>query len=189
MADILRRQLHWQAFIPSRPATKHTMKRLFFKPVVLLVLLAGVAFTAGASIDVHEFETEADREQYQNLLRVLRCPKCQNQNLEDSDATLAMDLRREVARLINEGQTDEQVKEYMVNRYGDFVLYEPPVQSNTWLLWWSPVFMLGTGALIFAIIVINRRRFADQVVEDEAPDNDVAEDTDPVEADQQTIKE
>lgn len=165
------------------------MKRLFFKPVFLLALLAAVAFNAGASIDVHEFETEADREQYQKLLRVLRCPKCQNQNLEDSDATLAMDLRREVARLINEGQTDEQVKEYMVNRYGDFVLYEPPVQSNTWLLWWSPVFMLGAGVLIFAIIVINRRRFADQVVEDEAPVQDIAEDAGPADADQQTTKE
>ncbi len=152
------------------------MKRSFFKLSLFLLILVGIGLTASAAIDVHEFDTEAQRERYQDLLRVLRCPLCQNQNLEDSDAVVAVDLRREVARLVKEGQTDEQVKEYMVNRYGDFVLYEPPVQSNTWLLWWSPVFMLAVGLAVFAVIVVNRRKYAAQGADETLPDSETLDD-------------
>jgi cytochrome c-type biogenesis protein CcmH len=74
---------------------------------------------------------------------------CQNQTLSDSNADLAVDLRNQVKAMIEQGQSDTQIKRYMVDRYGDFVLFKPPVQANTWLLWFGPFVLLLFGALIW----------------------------------------
>nr|WP_306663233.1 cytochrome c-type biogenesis protein [Saccharophagus degradans] len=111
-----------------------------------------------AAVDVIEFENDADRKRYQELAAELRCPKCPNQNLVGTDSGIAYDLRREVARLIKEGQTNKQIKAYMVNRYGDFVLYKPPVNNKTLILWWGPGLMLLMGVIVFGVIVLQRRR-------------------------------
>ena len=148
------------------------MRRIYRKTV--MVLTTGALFVscliARANVDIQEFSNEAMRAQYQHLVRELRCPKCQNQNLSDSNSTIAIDLRREVARLVNEGNTDEQIKQYMGNRYGDFVLYMPPVQDNTLMLWWSPVIMLVLGGMIFIVIVLGRRKQAGSIVEESSDD-------------------
>lgn len=78
----------------------------------------------------------------------LRCLVCQNQNLIDSNADLADDLRREVAKMLKQGKNKEQVTEFMVNRYGDFVLYNPPVKSTTWLLWGGPFVLMFVGVFV-----------------------------------------
>jgi len=88
----------------------------------------------------------------------LRCLVCQNQTLADSDASLASDLRREVRSLAMAGKSDDEIKTYLVNRYGDFVLYRPPVKTTTWLLWGGPFALLGCGALIWLAIVRRRRK-------------------------------
>jgi cytochrome c-type biogenesis protein CcmH/NrfF len=85
---------------------------------------------------------------YKTLAEELRCLVCQNQTLADSHADLAMDLKQQVREQLKAGQTDAQIRAYMVQRYGDFVLYKPPVQSNTALLWAGPFVLLGVGALI-----------------------------------------
>ena len=85
----------------------------------------------------------------------LRCLVCQNESLAGSRADLAMDLRREVRTLIKAGKTDAEIKEYLVSRYGDFVLYRPPVKPTTWLLWFGPLLLL-IGAIWLLISIIRR---------------------------------
>ncbi len=104
------------------------------------------------------FDSAAQEARYNNLTLELRCLVCQNQNLADSDAPLAQDLRREIYDMMVAGQTDEQIKTFMVDRYGDFVLYRPPVQGNTLALWVLPVLLLVFGAVIVAFVVRNRNR-------------------------------
>lgn len=86
---------------------------------------------------------------------------CQNQNLADSDAPLAHDLRREVHKMLQAGRSDEQIKQFMVTRYGDFVLYRPPVQKNTYLLWMAPFILLLAGAWIIRTSIAKRAKLLD----------------------------
>ena len=124
------------------------------KPVKFLVLMLTIAMSTLALAQVNPipepmvFETPEQEERFNQLTLELRCTVCQNQNLADSDATLAHDLRRKVHEMLMAGKTDEEIKQYMVERYGDFVLYRPPVQKNTYLLWLAPLVLLLIGALI-----------------------------------------
>jgi cytochrome c-type biogenesis protein CcmH len=104
------------------------------------------------------FENAAQETRYNDLTLELRCLVCQNQNLADSDAPLAQDLRQEIYEMMMAGQTDEQIKAFMVDRYGDFVLYRPPVQGNTLALWVLPVVLLVFGAVVVGFTVRNRNR-------------------------------
>ncbi len=124
-----------------------------------------IAQASLASIDVYEFENEAQREQYLDLIRELRCPKCQNQDIADSNAPIAQDMRAAVHRLLNEGKQHDEIVAYMVERFGDFVSYKPKVSSETYLLWYGPWVFLALGAL--TIVVLSRRsrsRSVDQPV-------------------------
>lgn len=94
------------------------------------------------------FENQQQQDRFDQLTQELRCLVCQNQNLADSDAPLAHDLRREVHEMLMSGQSNEQIKKFLVDRYGDFVLYRPPVQQNTYLLWLAPLILLLGGALV-----------------------------------------
>jgi cytochrome c-type biogenesis protein CcmH len=102
------------------------------------------------------FETQEQEDRFNQLTQELRCLVCQNQNLADSDATLAHDLRREVHEMLLTGKSNEQVKQFMVERYGDFVLYRPPVQTNTYLLWLAPLILFLAGALILRASIKKR---------------------------------
>jgi cytochrome c-type biogenesis protein CcmH len=97
-------------------------------------------------------EDPADKARYKQLAQELRCLVCQNQTLADSDASLAVDLRRQLETMIIEGRSDEQIKSYLVDRYGEFVLYRPPVQGNTWLLWFGPFALLAIGIAIWFLV-------------------------------------
>ena len=92
-----------------------------------------------------------------NLESELRCLVCQNQTLADSDASLAGDLRREVRALAVAGKSDGEIKDYLVARYGDFILYNPPVKSSTWLLWFGPLLLLVAGGCVWLAIIRRRR--------------------------------
>lgn len=117
------------------------MKRLL--AALLLLLLSGGAAPA-AALELRSFDNPDQQARYENLLRELRCLVCQNQSLADSDAELAQDLRDEVFRIIQNGKSDTEAVEFLVSRYGDFVLYRPPVKPLTILLWTGP-------ALLFAV--------------------------------------
>lgn len=102
----------------------------------------GAAWAANP-VDVFEFETPAQEARYRALIAEFRCPKCLNTNLLGSDAPIAQDLRRTVHRLaISEGRSDDEVRDFLQTRYGDFVLYSPPVRPGTYLLWFGPGVLL-----------------------------------------------
>lgn len=104
----------------------------------LIFLFCFITANASASIEVYEFETEEEEQRFQLLVAELRCPKCQNQNLADSNAEIAKDLKARVYKLINQGKSDTEIVDYLIERYGDFVSYRPPVKPSTWLLWFGP---------------------------------------------------
>ena len=115
----------------------------------LLCLLCGAGHAA-SPIDIYEFPNAELEARYRALSSEFRCPKCLNVNLSGSDAPIAQDLRAAVYRLVvQEGRTDEQVRAFMQARYGDFVLYDPPVRPSTWLLWGGPALfvLLGLGLI------------------------------------------
>jgi|SRR5699024_2771701 len=129
------------------------MKR-FLYALGLSIALFG---SAQASVDTYEFSTQAERERYRTLVQELRCPKCQNQNISDSDAPIAMDMRNEIFNKLERGESDEEIVGYLVERYGDFVRYKPPVNKSTFILWYAPAGLLALGFAMVAVIVIRRR--------------------------------
>lgn len=124
--------------------------------ILILALLCCVK--AYAAIDPYEFDNEAQHERYQHFIDDMRCPKCQNQNLAGSDAPIANDLRHELQRLLKEGKTDREITDYMVSRYGEFILYEPPFDKRTAALWLAPIAFFVVG--IAVLINVARRRAA-----------------------------
>jgi len=126
--------------------------------IVLFLLIVSVSAFA-QKIAVQEpliFANQQQQERFNKLTEELRCLVCQNQNLADSDAPLAHDLRREVHEMVLAGRTNQQIKEFLVTRYGDFVLYRPPVQKNTYLLWLAPLGLLLIGGLVLRSSVSKR---------------------------------
>ncbi|MGP6420322.1 cytochrome c-type biogenesis protein [Pseudomonas putida] len=128
--------------------------RRFLAAVVLGLSLAGVAH---AAIDTYEFAKEGDRERFRELTKELRCPKCQNQDIADSNAPIAADLRKEIFRMLGEGKDNQQIIDFMVDRYGDFVRYKPALNAKTALLWFGPAGLLFGGLVVIAVIVRRRR--------------------------------
>ena len=110
---------------------------------------------AMAAFEQFEFESPDQRVRYSELTKKLRCLVCQNQSLSDSDATLAGDLRVIVHEMIISGSSDDEIIGFMIERYGDFVLYEPPVRGTTYALWASPFLLLLVGALVVWRLVRN----------------------------------
>jgi cytochrome c-type biogenesis protein CcmH len=113
--------------------------------IPLLALLAFSPTIQAAGVDPTNFEEPELEERYRGLLHELRCTVCQNQSLADSDAGLAQDLRRELRTQIHAGSSDDEIIDYMVSRYGNFVLYRPPFSPATYLLWIGPFVLLGLG--------------------------------------------
>jgi cytochrome c-type biogenesis protein CcmH len=111
----------------------------------------------------------AFEERLKRLEGDLRCLVCQNQTLADSNAPLAEDLRREVRTLALAGKSDDEIRAYLVARYGDFVLYRPPVKGSTWLLWFGPFALLVGGAGIWYVVVRRRGRRGSGDQDDDAP--------------------
>ncbi len=132
------------------------MKRL----ILLLLLVPALAVAA-----LGEFETPQQEARYRALSQQLRCLVCQGQSIADSDADLAKDLKREVRRMILEGRTDAEIKDFMVARYGDFVLYKPPVKASTYLLWFGP-FVLLIGGLVTWSVLARRRQAGSEALSD-----------------------
>ncbi|MDX1459842.1 MAG: cytochrome c-type biogenesis protein [Xanthomonadales bacterium] len=129
---------------------------------MLIVLMLMASLTVWAQVQVSKeplvFQSEAQQERFSRLTNELRCLVCQNQNLADSDAPLAHDLRMEVYRMMNQGLTDDQIKQFLVERYGDFVLYMPPVKGNTLILWVAPLVLLAAGSAVVAVNIRRRRK-------------------------------
>ncbi|WP_409011152.1 cytochrome c-type biogenesis protein [Aeromonas salmonicida] len=126
--------------------------------IASLLLLAGLggAGPALAAIDVYTFDTLAQEQTFRELTRELRCPKCQNQDIADSNAGLAKDLRDKTYQMVREGKEKQEVVDYMVARYGNFILYNPPLMASTLILWLGPLLVIVIGAV--TVVVRSRRR-------------------------------
>ncbi|WP_039913583.1 cytochrome c-type biogenesis protein [Cellvibrio mixtus] len=137
------------------------MHKILIKAFAAFSLLFTVQISF-AAIDVHEFKNETNRQRYQSFIDEMRCPKCQNQNLSGSDSPIAMDLRNELYLMIEAGKSDQEIVSFMVERYGEFILYRPRLSPATLLLWATPVLLLVFGALLLLLIVRKRRRIAEE---------------------------
>ena len=126
------------------------MKRL------LLVMLLLLASAAASALEPIKFSDDAEEARFRALSAELRCVMCQNQSLADSNAQIAHDLRMQVLALMREGKTNDEIKDYLVARYSDFVLYSPPVRPSTWLLWFGPALILLGGAAVLVVVVRKR---------------------------------
>lgn len=119
--------------------------------MIALIFVSSMSLAAQNS---YEFDSEAQRDSFNRLTAVLRCPMCQNQNIADSDAMIAHDMRRKVHQLLRKGKTEAEIIAYMKARYGDFVYYEPPVTLGTIWLWLIPLIFIACAS----IIVVKRRK-------------------------------
>jgi cytochrome c-type biogenesis protein CcmH len=118
-----------------------------FVSILALCLLLGAA-QAGVTLEAFKFNSKAEEQHFKDLIEELRCLVCQNQSLADSDAELAHDLRAEVYDMIQAGKNDEEIVEFLVARYGDFVLYDPPLKPSTYLIWFGPFVLLIIAGLL-----------------------------------------
>ncbi len=129
----------------------------------VLGMLLGLVLSANAAIDAYQFDDAAQEERFRQLINELRCPKCQNQNIADSDAPLSKDLRQRVYELMEEGRDDAEIVDFLVERYGTFVTYRPPVNAVTGMLWFGPVLLVMGAAFCVGFWI--RRRSRDARVE------------------------
>ena len=134
------------------------------KALLFLLLIGFLIAPAQAAIETYEFDSPEMEADYNQLVDELRCLVCQNQNLAGSDAELAQDLRRETYEMLQQGKSQQEVIEFMVARYGDFVLYRPQFKSNTYLLWLGPFLLL----VVVLVVVVRRLRAATKPVEVDA---------------------
>ncbi|MFQ3789784.1 cytochrome c-type biogenesis protein [Halomonas sp. A29] len=133
---------------------RHLLNTLLVLP---LWLAAGLAMALAIAQPL-EFASEAQKRQYDTLVRELRCTVCQSETIHESNAELAADMRRRVYDMTLAGHDANAIVEFMVQRYGDYVRYRPPLQANTYLLWASPFLLLFGGAIVWWRIVVGRRR-------------------------------
>lgn len=123
----------------------------------LFAVVLSCLSVSAAAIDPYQFNHPAQEAQYQGLVAELRCPKCQNQNLAGSNAPIAQDLKQKTYEMVMDGQTDQQIRDYMIERYGDFVTYRPPVRPSTWILWFFPPLLLVV-VLVGWLVTVHRRQ-------------------------------
>lgn len=131
--------------ISSHSIQRHPLSKLaslLIASLVTVMLTFVFSVNAYAAIDVYEFDSVQQEAQYRGLIEELRCPKCQNQNLAGSDAPIAQDLKQKTYDLVRDNRSDGEIRDYMQERYGDFISYKPPVRPSTWILWFFPPLLL-----------------------------------------------
>ena len=132
---------------------------------ILLTLVTALAWAQTSDPTPLRFHDAAEETRFHALVTELRCVMCQNQSLADSNAQIAHDLRREVLTLMRQGRSDAQLRDYLVARYGEFVLYKPRVESKTWLLWFGPGLLLLAGG--FVVLRVARLHAGNDSVDDD----------------------
>lgn len=138
---------------------RHFIPLKFLASIVSFVLLLSLSqFTYAESIEVAEFSTTAQEMRYRSLINEIRCPVCQGQSIGGSNAGLAKDLREQVRKMIVKGNSNDEIRQFMVDRYGDFVVFKPPVNKNTFLLWYVPFAFLALGLFFFIRSLLNKKK-------------------------------
>ncbi|WP_129648520.1 cytochrome c-type biogenesis protein [Peristeroidobacter agariperforans] len=131
------------------------------KQLLLAAMLTLFGFQALAIDKAPAFEDPVQQARYERLARELRCLQCRSETIADSNAQLAADLRRQLRELMAAGKSDQEIMQYMTDRYGDYVLYKPPVTPRTWLLWAAPVLLVIGGGLVAAIVISRKSKLPD----------------------------
>ena len=134
------------------------MKSTFLKAFLVTVLLSLITISNAVQIEFHSFENPTRERLYLDLIAELRCVKCQNQNLAESNAELAKDMREKTYQMVVEGKNRDDVVSYMTARYGDFVLYKPPFKAKTLLLWIGPPLLLILSLFLLLKVVRNQNK-------------------------------
>lgn len=133
---------------------KHWLAMLF---AVFMASVGSISVSYAVNLETYQFDDPNKEALFRELINELRCPKCQNQSIADSDAPLAKDLRDRTYQMVQQGATKQEVVDYMVARYGDFAYYRPPVRLSTLVLWLGPVLVVLTGALVIIVRVRQQR--------------------------------
>lgn len=131
-----------------------------FLPMLLVALLTFAGVAHAQAIEPMPFKNHTQELRFQQLTHQLRCPMCQNESLADSNAPIARDLRNQIFQMMQQGKSDEEIKQYLVARYSKFVLYDPPLMPGTWLLWFGPLLILLGGAGVVVLAIRRRNRGA-----------------------------
>lgn len=135
------------------------MTHRFISLLMITLLLASGSLRANVTLESFTFATPGEEQRFKDVIEEIRCLVCQNQSLIDSDAELAHDLRAEVYNMMQAGNNDAQIIDFLVERYGDFVLYSPPVKPSTWLIWFGP-FVLLLIAIVLLVRSLRRQQRA-----------------------------
>jgi cytochrome c-type biogenesis protein CcmH len=143
---------------------------------LMLALLAATGVAHAQAIEPMPFANHAQELRFQHLTARLRCPMCQNETLADSNAPIARDLRNQIFKLMQQGRSDDQIKQYLVARYSDYVLYDPPLKPGTWLLWFGPLLIFVAGALAVLGALRKRRGLTPDAAEAEVTGSALAPD-------------
>ncbi|GFE86717.1 cytochrome c-type biogenesis protein [Steroidobacter agaridevorans] len=131
------------------------------KQLLLAAILALFGLQALAIDKAPAFEDPVQQARYERLARELRCLQCRSETIADSNAQLAADLRRQLRELMAAGKSDQEIMQYMTDRYGDYVLYKPPVAPRTWLLWAAPALLVIGGGIVAAIVISRKSKLPD----------------------------
>jgi cytochrome c-type biogenesis protein CcmH len=139
------------------------MRRWVLATTIAAALLVGA--DVSARVEVKQFETPEQQARYEKMIDELRCLVCQNQNLADSNSELAIDMRRKTYEMVKDGKTSDEIADFMVERYGDFVLYRPPLNQTTLMLWVGPFLILVIGVTVLLRTITKRRAMSDSTVD------------------------
>ena len=140
------------------------MKQLNIPILLLSLVITAAPLPAAVTLESFTFPTKAQEQHFKDLIGQLRCLVCQNETLAESDADLAHDLRAEVYEIMKSGKSDQEVIDFLVKRYGDFVLYKPPVKPSTYLIWYGPFVLLAIAALLLVRAVGRQRQVQEPAI-------------------------
>ncbi|MFE8034202.1 cytochrome c-type biogenesis protein [Thiohalocapsa marina] len=149
--------------VPARPTVRTAAFRpplrlpFRLRPALLAQLLLGGVAAQAYTLEEFTFDSPEQQAEFRELIGKLRCLVCQNESLAGSQAELAQDLRNEVYRMMRAGQTQDEILDFLIARYGDFVLYEPPLKPSTYVLWFGPFVLIGIGA-VFMVRALLRKK-------------------------------
>lgn len=135
--------------------------------LTMFVLLLASGLVQAGAIEVREFDDPVMEQRYRSLTASLRCPTCENQAINDSDAPVSGDMRDRVYLLLNEGVSDIEIRDHMVQRFGDYVLYNPRLEGRTFMLWALPAGLVLLGAILVALIVRSRKNASAKALSEE----------------------
>ena len=137
------------------------------RSLLLSSLLLGASSVGAYTLEEFTFDSPRQQAEFRELIGKLRCLVCQNESLAASQAELAQDLRNEVYKMMRAGQSQDQILDFLIARYGDFVLYDPPLKPSTYVLWFGPFILIGIGAVFMVRALLRRKATPDQGLNDE----------------------